>query len=443
MKDEQQQGEKSFLQQLISMLKDHTKDFPQSFQDRLFKELQSPLRMIESSRYPRVAMVGRTRAGKSALLNAIFERVVSETSAIQTGTKAVVWTMLTGPSGEPMIQILDTRGFQEPTDTDNKTTSEKATSKALRNAAPDVIVFVTKATEVNAAIQPDVAALAKILETVHQAHNFYPLVVGVLSQCDNVEPPYVKTASDRVKYPDAWEEKQRNINQACADLQLHFERHETLHKNQKIVAISAYAQYGNDGMLIPDPVTDWRWNIDALKRVLVEEIPEDARLIFSRNARVRSYQRKYARRVIHACSAATGLLGTQPIPLTDMPALTTIQLLMVASIAYIAGKDFSIETAKDFLVAAGINIGVGFALREAARALLRLIPVGGSALSGTIALAGTEGIGKLAMLYFIQGASIDQVKAQARLFPGKIKKAAERGDTIVEVEGIDDLESED
>jgi len=72
----------------------------------------------------------------------------------------------------------------------------------------------------------------------------------------------------------------------------------------------------------------------------------------------------------------------------------------------------------EFLTASGITVGAGMGLRELARQLVKLIPVGGSIISAGIAFKGTYMIGKVAEAYFFEG----EIKK-----PEDFKKEAEQG----------------
>jgi len=115
----------------------------------------------------------------------------------------------------------------------------------------------------------------------------------------------------------------------------------------------------------------------------------EAQLDFARLAKVRHHQRKVARRVIETTSGVCALIGMEPIPVADLPILTSIQILMVMMVAYISGRDLSWSTAKEFLGAAGVHSGSAYVLREGARALVKLFPGLGNTISGGIAATGT------------------------------------------------------
>ena len=130
-------------------------------------------------------------------------------------------------------------------------------------------------------------------------------------------------------------------------------------------------------------------------------LPLPAQLDFARATGARRAQAHIAGSLLKSFSAVCGVIGVQPIPLADMPILTGLQTLMVALIIHTTGRPFSTRLAAEFFGALGINIGAAFLLREGARALVKMIPIWGNAISGVIAAAGTYAIGKAAIAYFI------------------------------------------
>jgi uncharacterized protein (DUF697 family) len=68
----------------------------------------------------------------------------------------------------------------------------------------------------------------------------------------------------------------------------------------------------------------------------------------------------------------------------------------------------------------GANVGLGFAFREGARALIKFVfPGAGGMVSGAVAFAGTLAIGAAARSYFLRGATIEEAK---QAFDGTKKK---------------------
>src|SRR4029079_7355291 len=94
-------------------------------------------------------------------------------------------------------------------------------------------------------------------------------------------------------------------------------------------------------------------------------------------------------------------IGAQPIPLADLPILTTLQLVMVSGIMYLSGRERSLRAATEFVGAMGANVGAGMLLREGARALLKFFPGWGNVVCGMVAGAGTFAIGRAASSYVL------------------------------------------
>jgi uncharacterized protein (DUF697 family) len=153
-------------------------------------------------------------------------------------------------------------------------------------------------------------------------------------------------------------------------------------------------------------------------------LPLPAQLDFARITGARRAQAHIAGSLLKSFSAVCGVIGVQPIPLADMPILTTIQTLMVGMIIHTTGRPFSLRLVVEFIGALGFNVGAGLVLREGARALVRVVPIWGNAVSGFVAGAGTHAIGKAAIAYFIEGTPIQETRRIfKRLLPARLTKA--------------------
>ena len=161
----------------------------------------------------------------------------------------------------------------------------------------------------------------------------------------------------------------------------------------------------------------------ACAEAICAALPLPAQLEFARLTNARRAQAHIAASLLKSFSAVCGVIGVQPIPLADMPILTTLQTLMVGMIIHTTGRPFSARLVAEFLGALGLNIGAGFVLREGARAIVRIVPVWGNAVSGFIAGAGTYAIGKAAIAYFIEDSPIHETRRIFRsLLPSLGKK---------------------
>ena len=144
----------------------------------------------------------------------------------------------------------------------------------------------------------------------------------------------------------------------------------------------------------------------SLRRILAAELPNEARVEMVRSSGDQQAQAEIAEMLVKSTSAICAAIGAQPIPLADLPILTTLQLVMVSGIMYISGRERSLRAATEFVGALGANVGLGMILREGTRAALKFFPGWGNVVCGMVAGAGTYAIGRAATVYFVEGATL-------------------------------------
>lgn len=148
----------------------------------------------------------------------------------------------------------------------------------------------------------------------------------------------------------------------------------------------------------------------GLLSVLTEELPNQAKIEMIRISRDREAQHHVAQMLIKSTTAICTAIGAQPIPLADMPILTSLQVVMVSGIMYVSGRERNLRAATEFITALGANVGAGMVLREGARAILKFFPGWGNVVCGMIAGAGTYAIGRAASAFFIGGVSLKDAR---------------------------------
>ena len=144
--------------------------------------------------------------------------------------------------------------------------------------------------------------------------------------------------------------------------------------------------------------------------VLAKKLPNECRVEIVRISGDRAAQREIANALIKSTAAVCTAIGAQPIPLADLPILTTLQLVMVSGIMYLSGRERSLRAATEFVGAIGANVGAGMLLREGARALLKFFPGWGNVVCGMVAGAGTFAIGHAASAYFLEGVTLGEAR---------------------------------
>ena len=161
----------------------------------------------------------------------------------------------------------------------------------------------------------------------------------------------------------------------------------------------------------------------GLLSLLTEELPNQAKIEMIRISRDRQAQQHVAQMLIKSTTAICTAIGAQPIPLADMPILTSLQVVMVSGIMYISGRERSLRAATEFITALGANVGAGMLLREGARAILKFFPGWGNVVCGMVAGAGTYAIGRAASAFFIGGVSLKDAR---RKYLADRKKASDK-----------------
>jgi uncharacterized protein (DUF697 family) len=151
-----------------------------------------------------------------------------------------------------------------------------------------------------------------------------------------------------------------------------------------------------------------------LMSILARELPNEARMEMIRISRDREGQREVAQLLVKSTTAVCTAIGAQPIPLADLPILTSLQLMMVSGIMYVGGRERSLRASAEFAGALGANVGAAMLLREGARAILKFFPGWGNVVCGLVAGSGTYAIGRAATAYFIEGVSLKDARRTYR-----------------------------
>ena len=397
------------INQIMDFIMEATNRLPDPPRERIKKELLKTKELLMNNRPPRILILGRRGAGKSSLINAIFNDKVADIGSVLSETGKAKWYPLKNSKGS--LHILDTRGMGDRTKPESANFEEAIDDikSEVENICPDAVLFLCKAKEVDAHVARDIENLMTIKKFIADVHGYEIPVAALLTQVDELDPK-------RIEPPYDHPIKQENIRKAGHALQSAFDGSKI--DLLKVIPVSAYAEYENGHRTY-----DNYWNIDVLVDYLMDVLPNSAQLQLARLTSLKKAQKKVARVLINSTATICAGFAATPIPLADAIPITAAQIGMITGIGYISGKKLSRETAKEFLAALGINVGVGFALREAARALIKYIfPGGGLVISASVAFAGTWGIGEAAIAYFIDNASFEEAKNRFKDIRDKAEK---------------------
>jgi len=375
---------------------------------KMLNELKELIELL-NARNPRIMLIGRRGSGKSSLINAMLGKELLKTGDVIAETDICKWQTVNSESVS--LDILDTVGSGQGGSFEGvKGGPINSVQRAISEKCPDMILFLCKAKEVDANIQEDIVFLNKTTEYILGQYSGKGIVVKcVVSQVDELEPKNVKlTGSDNTTQNALRQKKAQNIRIAETHIKQMFSQYSKHNKNVDVIPVCAYMKtHLIDGAKIFE---DERWNIEFLLDEVVASLPNQAKMKMARAAGFVQTQRNLAKKVVHIFSATCGVIGAEPIPIADLPVLTSLQYSMIGFIAAISGRKFDVKAGKEFFVAMGLTVGAAFVLREAARALLKIWVGPGNVLSGAIAGAYTEILGNAAIGYFIDKKDVNQLK---------------------------------
>lgn len=359
--------------------------------------------LINESRPPVLFLVGRSGHGKSSVINALANKYVAEVGDIKPTTPATVPYDITFPERFATWRVIDSRGIFESTKPDGAVSS-RATGvleEDIIKYKPDVIMHVVSAPEIRNLFS-DLKVFRKIYNKLKEATGASVPTIVVVNKADTLGNPREWPPEDNAG-------KAALITEALDYLSLDVLKVKERRQIDLNFAIKGYFT-GDDiyiGVIPACSLEGDYWNIETLSLFIGEHIPLNTILNFYQAQNRKNCLRRVSTRIIERFSKIAGGIGAAPIPIADIAVLTPLQLLMIAIIGGLSCREFNKETAREYLTAAGINIGAALGLRTAAQQLVRLIPFGGWAVSGAIASTATFALGKSAEAYFFS----DEIKS--------------------------------
>ena len=341
----------SFLP-LCEKLESLAQRLPEALRQPILGEITPVKRLFVLQRAPRLVILGERAAHKAQLLNALFGSEVLPPPEEDLHDGA--WLPLR-IDGRGSLEVLDAR----------RPVSLPAAQAALATRSADLILVLRGAEQIDGEFAADLDHAARLMDAIR-------------------ENPALRVLGLQCSGDDAARE------------QLHGALHTVPAIEQRMIGTLSWGAGSEETA--------------RLVEVLGGELPPESQLELARLSGNRVLQAQIARVLLKSTTAIAGAIGAQPIPMADFPVLTALQGALVAGIMHISARPMSPRLAGEFIGALGANLGFALALREGARAGVKLLPVWGNAISGAVAAAGTYGVGRAAIAFFIEGVSLEEAR---------------------------------
>ena len=361
------------LLQIVERLERLAGRLPSKIRKAVLSELTPLKQLFLQQRPPRFLFAGSAKVPARKIISALFGS--AEFAAPDTAAPLCRWFEVGFPEGGK-ISMIDVRGVDD--------SAMIHVRDELKYRAADIIFFIRDERVAHEAEKRDLAELNSYLswnETLETDRKIIEVIVP---------------SSETIVSQDH--------NGLGATRDDHAVRSNLVRRGAFLETLRLVPIDNDQGFEIP-PAEAHR-----LMSILARELPNEARMEMIRISRDREGQREVAQLLVKSTTAVCTAIGAQPIPLADLPVLTSLQLMMVSGIMYVGGRERSVRAAAEFAGALGANVGAAMVLREGARAILKFFPGWGNVVCGLVAGSGTYAIGRAATAYFIEGASLKDAR---------------------------------
>lgn len=329
----------------------------------------------ETSKNLNVLIAGKTGAGKSTLINAVFGSKVAPTGSGKPLTQNIEQYQVTNN-----FSLFDTKGL-EMAAFDETVSQIRDLLKEQKTKPVDEQIHIAWLCipEGNRRIEEG----EKELHAIFKEFNL-PVITIITKAIQDADEKGVKF-SDIVK----------------AELSINDDKY-----FQRVRALEVEDDEGEIKKIL-GLIKDNKGN-DGLIEKTYALLPEGQNAAFARyqkynNELRQNAAKKHARELINRYSLAAGGVAATPIPFSDFALLLPTQIAMITHVSNAYGLDMSADTAKKLAIAFAGVAGAGFGIKLAVGSLLKIIPglgsLAGGAMNATIAATTTKLMGHAYLSY--------------------------------------------
>ncbi len=384
--------------------------------EKIMSEAYNKLeKLIKESRPPKMYFLGRSGHGKSSLINALSNKKVAEVGGVKPTTKKSEKYTIVFEDTFSTWDIIDSRGLFETTSPEGgeRENVKELIIEDLKKYKPDILIHVMAAPEVrNMSNDFDFMEEVKKLSKNEWGMEIPTLVV--LTKTDTLGNPREWPPEEYPKKAGQIKELLEYIVKSIIDIKPPRD-YESIDKNNPIKGYSLTDET-YVGII---PVSSYEgelWNIETLSEFMGNHLPENTLLDFFQAQKRKTLLKNISTKFIKRFAKIAAVIGTSPIPVSDIFVLTPLQYLMIAIIGGLSCRSFTMDTVTEYLTAMGITTVLALAARELARWILIKYPVIGEFINGEIAALITHLVGKSAEAYFFKDEKIlpEEFKEEAK-----------------------------
>ena len=382
-------------------LSDKQKDwFKKNIFGKVVSELES---LVTNSRPPIIYVFGRSGHGKSSLINAMAGKPVADVNPdeplIPNQEKAKEH-FIAFPEQFSEWKIIDSRGlfdFIKPKGITVDDAVEQLFNEVLEYK-PDILIHTFSVLELRSPSE-DFKIVKRLQQKYEKEKGSKLPIIFVVTKIDTLGRPSEWPIE---KYPKKRAEL-NNVLTTVTDKILN-SKYKKLNLNDSIKGFSLEENEFDYIYLIPvNTLEKDEWNIDTLLNSIGSKLPQDAVLDFYQGTQRKELIQRLSTTMIKKFTAISIIVGSSPIPFSDIAVLIPLQAALVALIGGLSCRKMNLDTVAEYGAAIGINILGGQIFKKLYKQILKFIPFGGPLIAGAISGVGTYTLGKSAELYFFHG----------------------------------------